>query len=76
MICWKCKHEMPDGLKYCGHCGVRLNRVLHFLEWLFSKKGLPVLLVILALLLGGLALWLIPFVMNYGSTSSIVVPVF
>ena len=60
MICWKCKHEMPDGLKYCGHCGVRLNRVLHFLEWLFSRKGLPVLLVILALLLGGLALWLIP----------------
>ena len=60
MTCWRCKHQMPDGLKYCGHCGVRMNRVAYAFEWLFSRKGLPVLLVILALLVGGLAWWLIP----------------
>lgn len=60
MTCWRCKHQMPDGLKYCGHCGVRMNRVAYAFEWLFSRKGLPVLIAILVLLLGGLALWLIP----------------
>ena len=56
MICWKCKHEMPDGLKYCGNCGVRMNRVIYTIEWLFSKKGLPVLILLLALIIGG-AVW-------------------
>lgn len=60
MICWRCKHQMPDGLKYCGHCGVRMNRVAYAFEWLFSRKGLPVLILLAALLLGGLAWWLIP----------------
>lgn len=60
MTCWRCKHQMPDGLKYCGHCGVRLNRVAYAFEWLFSRKGLPVLIAILVVLLGALAVWLIP----------------
>lgn len=42
MVCWKCKSEMPEGLKYCGNCGVHMNRAVWFVQWLFSKKGLPV----------------------------------
>lgn len=59
MICWKCKQEMPDGLRYCGNCGVRMNRTLYALEWLFSKKGLPVLLGVLAVVIvaAGMLLW-------------------
>lgn len=56
MRCWKCKSEMPEGLKYCGNCGVHMNPAVHTIQWLFSKKGLPVLLVVLALILGGV-LW-------------------
>lgn len=56
MRCWHCKSDMPDGLKYCGKCGVHMNRTIHFFHWLFSKKGLPVLLLILALIAGGI-LW-------------------
>ena len=59
MVCWKCKKQMPEGLKYCGNCGVRLNRTMHFVELLFSKKGLPVLigLLVLALVIAGVAIW-------------------
>lgn len=52
MICWRCKKEMPDGLKYCGNCGVHMNRTIHTLQWLFSKKGLPVTLTVLAVIIG------------------------
>lgn len=52
MICWRCKKEMPDGLKYCGNCGVHMNRTIHTLQWLFSKKGLPVTLTVLAAIVG------------------------
>ena len=52
MRCWKCKQEMPEGLKYCGNCGVHMNRAVHFFQWLFSRKGLPVLLILAALILG------------------------
>ncbi len=55
MRCWKCKQDMPEGLKYCGNCGVHMNRMVHTMQWLFSKKGLPVLILLLALLLGGIA---------------------
>lgn len=58
MRCWKCRSEMPEGLKYCGNCGVHMNRAVHTIQWLFSKKGLPVLLVVLALILGGV-LWVV-----------------
>ena len=59
MICWKCKKQMPEGLKYCGNCGVRLNRTMYFVELLFSKKGLPVLIgvLVLALVIAGVAAW-------------------
>ena len=60
MRCWKCKQEMPEGLKYCGNCGVHMNRAVHTLQWLFSKKGLPVLIVLAALLLGAAAWYIIP----------------
>lgn len=56
MKCWKCKSDMPEGLKYCGNCGVHLNRAVYFAQWLFSKKGLPLLLILAAVILGG-ALW-------------------
>ena len=56
MRCWKCKQDMPEGLKYCGNCGVHMNRMVHTMQWLFSKKGLPVLIVLLALLIGA-AIW-------------------
>lgn len=56
MKCWKCKQDMPEGLKYCGNCGVHMNRMVHFAQWLFSKRGLPVLLIIAALILGGAVL--------------------
>lgn len=56
MRCWKCKQDMPEGLKYCGNCGVHMNRMVHTMQWLFSKKGLPVLIVLLALLIGA-AVW-------------------
>lgn len=56
MKCWKCKHEMPDGVKYCGNCGVHLNRGIHYLQLLVSRKGLPVLLCLLAILIG-LGVW-------------------
>ena len=58
MRCWKCKQEMPEGLKYCGNCGVHMNRAVHTIQWLFSKKGLPVLILLLALLIGAAA-WLV-----------------
>ena len=59
MVCWKCKSEMPEGLKYCGNCGVHMNRAVWFVQWLFSKKGLPVLIgvLVLALVIGGVAIW-------------------
>ena len=59
MVCWKCKSEMPEGLKYCGNCGVHMNRAVWFAQWLFSKKGLPVLVgaLVLALVIGGVAVW-------------------
>ena len=60
MRCWKCKSEMPEGLKYCGNCGVHMNRAVHMFQWLFSKKGLPVLIVVLALILGAAAWYIIP----------------
>ena len=60
MRCWKCKSDMPEGLKYCGNCGVHMNRAVHMFQWLFSKKGLPVLIVILALLIGCAAWYIIP----------------
>lgn len=53
MRCWKCKQDMPEGLKYCGNCGVHMNRAVHTIQWLFSKKGLPVLILLLALIAGG-----------------------
>lgn len=56
MRCWKCGQNMPDGLKYCGNCGVHMNRAVHFVRWLFSRKGLPVLLIIASLICGGAAL--------------------
>lgn len=46
---------MPEGIKYCGNCGVHMNRAVHFFQWLFSRKGLPVLLILAALILGGAA---------------------
>ena len=58
MRCWHCKSDMPDGLKYCGKCGVHMNRAVHLFNWLFSKKGLPVLIVLLALIAGGI-IWAI-----------------
>lgn len=58
MRCWKCGQNMPEGLKYCGNCGVHMNRAVHFARWLFSRKGLPVLLIIAALICGGAALGL------------------
>lgn len=54
MRCWHCKSDMPDGLKYCGKCGVHMNRTVHFFNWLFSKKGLPVLILLIALIAGGI----------------------
>ena len=59
MVCWKCKSEMPEGLKYCGNCGVHMNRAVWFAQWLFSKKGLPVLIgaLVLALVIGGVVIW-------------------
>lgn len=59
MTCWRCKREMPDGLKYCGHCGVRMNRTLYLLEWLFSGKGLPVLIgvLVVAVVVTAVLLW-------------------
>ena len=60
MRCWRCKSEMPEGLKYCGNCGVHMNRAVHMFQWLFSKKGLPVLIVILALIIGAAAWFIIP----------------
>ncbi len=60
MICWRCKKEMPKGLRYCGNCGVRLNRAMHFVEWTFSRKGLPVLLTVLALIIGLTVFFLLP----------------
>lgn len=56
MKCWKCKQDMPEGLKYCGSCGVHMNRAVHTLQCMFSKKGLPVLLIIAALILSGAVL--------------------
>lgn len=54
MRCWHCKSDMPDGLKYCGKCGVHMNRAVHLFNWLFSKKGLPVLILLIALIAGGI----------------------
>lgn len=51
---------MPEGLKYCGNCGVHMNRTVHIIQWLFSRKGLPVLLLVLALLVGAAAWYVIP----------------
>ena len=51
---------MPEGLKYCGNCGVHMNRAVYMFQWLFSKKGLPVLIVILALIIGAAAWFVIP----------------
>ena len=56
MICRRCKHEMPDGLRYCGHCGRKMNRVEYFINWSFDKKRLPITLIVLALLIG-LLVW-------------------
>ena len=62
MRCWKCKSEMPEGLKYCGNCGVHMNRMVHTIQWLFSKKGLPVLILLIALILGLIAWAVFTFV--------------
>ncbi len=48
MICRRCKSEMPEGLRYCGNCGRRMN-VVEFL--LFTRQGRPIFIGILAALL-------------------------
>ncbi len=48
MICRRCKSEMPEGLRYCGNCGRRMN-VVEFL--LFTRRGRPIFIGILAALL-------------------------
>lgn len=54
MICRKCKSDMPDGLRYCGKCGRRMNIVEYMV---FTKKGRIILAAILAgLLLLGLGI--------------------
>ena len=52
MICRRCKHEMPDGIRYCGHCSYRMNRVEYFFAWSFDKKRLPFTLLVIALIIG------------------------
>ena len=56
MVCRKCKHEMPDGLRYCGHCGRKMSRVEYFINWSFEKKRLPITIAVLVLL-AGLLIW-------------------
>lgn len=47
MICKNCKHEIPEGLQYCGNCGAKVK-----------KSGFPLPLALIALVLVlGLAIW-------------------
>ena len=52
MRCWNCKQDMPDGLKYCGHCGVHMKRSVYILQMLFTGKGLIVTLAVLLTVAG------------------------
>lgn len=66
MTCRKCKNEMPDGLRYCGHCGRKMSRVEYFINWSFEKTRLPITIAVLVLLAGLLAWGVISLVRSDG----------
>lgn len=53
MRCRNCKQEMPEGIKYCGNCGVHLNNTVHVFRKLCSGKNLLILLCVAAVLAAG-----------------------
>lgn len=57
MRCWNCKQEMPEGIKYCGNCGVHLNHTVHVFRKLCSGKNLLLLLCVAAVLAAGFLFW-------------------
>lgn len=70
MICRKCKHDMPDGIRYCGHCGRKMTRLEYFVNWSFEKKRLPITLVVLALVIG-LLVWGVVSLVNSAGDSDL-----
>lgn len=56
MKCWKCEHEVTEGINYCGNCGAPVKQKVHFTRWPLLKKRLPVLLIVAVMILGGMAL--------------------
>ena len=56
MKCWKCEHEVTEGINYCGNCGAPVNQKVQLTRWPLLKKGLLVLLITAMTILGGMAL--------------------
>ena len=56
MKCWKCEHEVAEGINYCGNCGAPVNQKVHLTRWPLTKKRLLVLLIAAVMILGGMAL--------------------